>query len=804
MRPRLTALFAGIFAVAFGTLLFEIALIRILSFTIWYHFGYVVIATALLGFGAAGSFLAVRSGFGRQGLRDALAACALLSGCAMAGVLLFVATARLDPMRILRDPGQLALLVGYQIAASVPFFFAGVAVSLALRAAAQRVDRLYFWDLLGGGLGCLCAVVLMNHLTPPGAAAVAAAALAAAAAIFAERGALRAASLALALGLAGAAPFAGRLPFTPAGSKELMLQVELLGARPVRHEWTALFRTDLVENGPKGDGFTWGMSRRAPESVDPPPYHLAHDATAGAAIHDLRGGWAIDYVPWHIFQFPYRVAPPRPEVLVIGVGGGRDVVVAQQMGARRITGVDLDPVALDWLENELDAVSAGLFRQPHVRLVAAEGRHFVQSTDERYDLIQLTGVDTLSAVNSGAYVLAENYLYTVEAVHAYLDRLRPGGVLSFAVANPNPSEPMAAGRMLAVAREALKERGVRAPEQHLAAIDSRTLYVAVMVRATPFTPEETAALEARARELDMGVLWLPGRRSHAAFAGLARLDGPRRAALLERLRFRVDATRDDRPFFFAFFRWSGLLAPGQITASHASALGQIVLLALLASLTSLGALFILAPLGVFRRSAPGPLAPRLGVLALFLAIGLGFMLFEISLIQRFVLYLGYPTYSLSVTLFSLLVFLGWGSFLSRRFVGRHRLALVLAVAAIGALALFYAHGMPALQRATFAAPLAARAAISALLLAPLGLAMGIFFPLGIRVASAVHEDLVPWAWGINGCASVTAGVLAIVLAMEAGLSSVWALSVALYALGTLAFLVLTRSVHLAPDAPGEP
>jgi hypothetical protein len=354
---------------------------------------------------------------------------------------------------------------------------------------------------------------------------------------------------------------------------------------------------------------------------------------------------------------------------------------------------------------------------------------------------------------------------------------------------------MAAGRILVVAREALRERGVAEPERHLVAIDSGSLYVAVLIRETPFTLQEVDDLERRAKELAMRVLWLPGRRSHPTFAPLALLDGAERDDLLERLRFRIDVTRDDRPFFFAFFRWSGLLAPGELSGSHASALGQLVLLTLAVSVTALGALFILGPLVAFGRRGRGALGPRLGVLALFLAIGLGFMFFEISLIQRFVLYLGYPTYSLSVTLCSLLFFLGCGSFLSRRLAGRHRLALAAGVLAIALLALFYAYGMPTLMRLTLGAPLAVRAALAAALLAPLGLAMGIFFPLGVRVAAAVHEDLVPWAWGVNGCASVGAGVLAIVLAMEVGFAWVWALSVAIYALGTTAFLVLTRGVR---------
>ena len=224
---------------------------------------------------------------------------------------------------------------------------------------------------------------------------------------------------------------------------------------------------------------------------------------------------------------------------------------------------------------------------------------------------------------------------------------------------------------------------------------------------------------------------------------------------------------------------------------------------LVATLTVLSGVFVLAPLLVFRGRgiAVGGRQP-LGILVYFMAVGLGFMFFEISLIQRFVLFLGYPTYSLGVTLFSLLVFLGWGSFLSRRWVGREGLVLPLGVAALFALTLFYMTGLPWLQSHLLASSISIRVAATVAVLAPLGLVMGMFFPLGIRCAEAVHKDLVPWAWGINGCASVTGGLLAVVLAMRYGFTRVWLISVVIYALGVLALLASRPAP--APSGSGSP
>jgi spermidine synthase len=651
------------------------------------------------------------------------------------------------------------------------------------------VDRLYFWDLLGAGVGCAGAVALMNALSPPGAAVIAGACFAAGGAVFAA-GRTRATGVALCFVLLGAAPFAPRLPFTPADSKHLAV---LTGrGEIVFQRWTALFRTDVLRLkddaviGPRGN---WGLSQTVTDGVQDPWGFVAHDASAGTEIYDLREG-RLDYLEDHILRLPYLVVNPEPRVLVIGVGGGRDVIAAQRFGASHVTGVELDPVTVALMRDELSELGAGLFRGPLVELVAGEGRHFVRRTRERYDLIQITGVDTLAATAQGAYVLAENYLYTVEAFHDYLDRLAPGGILSIGTAHLPWEAPRSAGRTLSVARRALEERGVRLPERHLVAVASAQILAEVLVKNEPFTAAELETLQGEVQRLRFHPLLL-GAASDLRFRQLASARGERLESFFDENPYLIRPITDDSPFFFRFFRWRDLLTTADLGASHVTALGQLVLGVLLVSLTLFGGLFVLAPLFVFRRRRVVRGLPAFGVLAYFLAVGLGFMLFEISLLQHFVLYLGYPTYSLTVVLFALLTSLSIGSFLSRRWVGREHRVLPLGVGIIAALAFFYMRGLPILQDATLGAPLAVRAALSVAVLAPLGLTLGAFFPLGIRRAEAIHADLVPWAWGINGCASVTATVLAVVLGMDFGFERVWLLSLAIYAAGVAALLGTT-------------
>lgn len=791
-------LYRGVFLVALATLLFEISLIRVLSFTIWYHFAYVVISTALLGFGASGTLLALRPDIGAGDLRAALAR---LSGLAAASALLalvFFAVVPLEPMRIFDEPRDFLLLLAYQLVAAVPFFFSGLVISLALRAAARKVDRLYFWDLVGGGLGCALAVVLMDRVAPPGAVVVAGAAFALAGAVFAASRSARVAGAALAAGMALLAPLAQQLPFPLAPSKHMAIQLAVLGGEPVFTRWTALFRTDVLRIGDDAPlPEEWGLSLESRGPIRRPYGYVHHDGSAGTAVWDLRDGpiYQLDRL---IHGLPYEIAPARPRVLVIGVGGGIDVLTALHFGASHVTGVELDPETVGLIRDELADVNRSAFRRPEVELVAGEGRHYVKRSDQRFDLIQITGVDTLAAQSSGAYVLAENYIYTVEAFGEYLDHLTPDGMLSITTACVDMQHPRTAGRMVSVAHRALRERGIESPQDHIAVIFSTNLYATVLVRTRPFSPEEIRRLEQVSADKGFVPLYLPGGASKGVFRALVSLDGEAREAVLDQRRYLIYPVTDDSPFFFRFFRWHELFDVSEIDPLHASALGQLVLLALLISLSVFGALFVLMPLGAFRsRGIPGAGGPRLGLLVYFAAVGLGFMLFEISLLQRFVLYLGYPTYSLSVVLFSLLVFLGFGSFLSRRWVGRERAALPLAVLALGGLALFYMQGLPRIQDHTLGMALALRVAISLAALAPLGLVLGMFFPLGVRAAERIHPDLVPWGWAINGCASVTATVLAVILAMSWGFSRVWVLSVVIYALGVLALLATGAA---SPDA----
>jgi hypothetical protein len=374
-------------------------------------------------------------------------------------------------------------------------------------------------------------------------------------------------------------------------------------------------------------------------------------------------------------------------------------------------------------------------------------------------------------------------------------------VLCFGSGDLFPDHPKATARMVSVARRTLLERGVDNPADHVMVIDSGTLLSEIVIRESEFSPAEVQSVLRLAASLDFTPRLMPGGVGKPPFVKIASAEGEERETLLSGLAHDLSATTDDRPFFFAFHRWGDLW--GEIlTPAHTTALGQIVLLLLVGTLTVLAGVFILGPLAFLRKRTTAPMSVRAGLLAYFSCIGLGFMMFEISLMQRFVLFLGYPTYSLSITLSSLLVSLGIGSHLSSRWIGREQRALIGGVSGLVLLAAFYSFALPPIQNGLLFAPLWVRGIVTSLFLFPLGLVAGVFFPLGIRCAARVYEPFIPWAWAINGCASVTGTVLSIILAMVLGFQAVWGISVLVYAVGVGALLTLgvipaSRSAELA-------
>jgi hypothetical protein len=602
-----------------------------------------------------------------------------------------------------------------------------------------------------------------------------------------------------------AAPLAGRLvDFRPAASKAMARSLAEPGTQMLYTRWSPVNRVDLYRPAAPRLSFwaAYGRSERYKGPV-PPALALQYDGHNGSSVFRVADAESLQLLDTHLLRTPYLLRE-RPRVLVIGVGGGVDVLNALRRGATRVTAVELQPIAVELLRGRLAGWTGGAFLAPEVELVAAEGRHYVSSHDGVYDVIQVTATDTFSAQSTGAYVLAESYLYTVEAFDEYLDHLDADGVLSLVLADflyREASLPLPLVTRLALtAREALRRRGAVDPARHLLRLgqgkpadtpDATVRGAALsnlLVKKTPFTPAEIERIRAFGAANGFELTLVPGEAGGSPLARLVNApDGSLERALDEQA-FALRPVTDDRPFFYHVLPWSSLLRGERVFWElPGSSTGQIVLLMMLAQALVLGGALILWPL---RRIGPTGLgaAQTAGFLVYFVALGLGFLLVEISFVQKYVLLLGYPTYSLSVTIFALLLFASLGAALCRRGWQRPERLLPRLLAATLACIALELWLLPGLRERLLSAPLAARILATFLLQLPLGVCLGMYFPTGIELLRRHAPRLVPWAWGVNGVASVASAVLAVMIGMSLGFSAVALVAALVYAIGTLALL----------------
>ena len=798
-------IYAALFLVSAGLLTLEISLTRFFSYTVWYHLAYLTISMALLGFGSSGSIVAAFPQFFQRRGHTRVAAFLVAAAVLIVAALVLLARAPLDVTQVIRAPTRFAFeLLGYYLGVGLPFLLAGFAISLPFSAYPHLMGRLYFADLLGAATGCLIAVGGIGILGVPGLVISAAGLLLAGAAVLGlgtPRGRWAVPGILVALAIvASSATLGERIPIEVTSSKRPPTKTVVEGEDSYAR-WTALNRVDAAGWERPTNIQYWasaGIDRRY-RGLLPEVARITYDGCNGSNIYAYKGSFR-DYamLDHHLLRTPYLVSE-NPKVLVIGVGGGIDMMNAIKQGARHVTGAELQPETVYLLKERLRDFTGGFYDRPDVRLVASEGRHFIKKSDERYDLIQITAVDTFAAQATGAYVLAESYLYTTEAIQDYLAHLTEGGLVSLVVGDlihPGALPPLAS-RLALTGRRALEALKVERPEAHLLVVGQEARK---RNGSHPQHPGEATALLCARRS--PGSAASPGARGSRSptlpeklptaypLSGLLGSDESARSAALDDAWFRIDAVRDRDPFFYNVGRWSNF-ARGAESLLHVPGLhgGPARASADDRPVCSCSG-FLLIVLPLLRGAREGLRARRVvSFLGYFLALGLGFMFIEISFVQYFVLFLGSPTHALSVTIFSLLLFSSLGSLLSTRFCERPRATLRRLLPVLVALVTLYAFGLGPLFDALLHLEFWARLPIAVAMQLPLGLVLGMFMPLGVELISRENARLVPWAWGINGVGSVAGTTLAVVLAMAWGFTTVALVAAALYAAGVAGMLL---------------
>lgn len=783
-----------------ATLAYEVLLMRLFSIIQWHQIAYMIISIALLGFGASGTFVALARRPLVKRYSTAFAASAALFG--ITAVASFAGAERLpfNALEVVWNPGQLGWLAASYALLILPFFFGATCIGLAFSRHPGQIGRVYAFDLVGAGVGALGIIGLLFLVFPSVAlryiAALAFAAAALAATGMARRRRFAAGSLWLA-----AAVIAVWLPpsFTATAPhmsqyKGLSLALDVPSAQMVEERSSPLGLLTVVASPSVPFRHAPGLSLA---NTQEPPAQLAvfSDGDGITAMTAYSGDPAtVAYLERTTAALPYRMLA-RPRVLVLGAGGGEQVLLALRAGANIVDAVEINPQMIDLARNRFAKFIGGIFSLPHVHLHLAEARAFAASAGERYDLIQMPLLDSFSAAAAGVQSMHENYTYTVEALRDYLAVLKPDGIV--AVTRWLRAPPRDILKLFATAIAALDADGVSQPGRHLALIRSWNT-ATLLVAKSSFSSEDVAAIRAFAAENFFDVSWVPGISASDVnrynqldqeylYEGALALIGPERADFTERYKFNIVPATDNKPYFFDFFRWQALPELLKLRTQGGAAMldwGYLILAATLVQAAIISAVLILLPLWL-RRRALGSAVPRLRFGLYFFALGLAFLFIEIAFIQRFVLFLGHPLYAVAVVLAGFLVFAGLGSTLAARWVvavgsGSAVRGITLAVVVIAFLAGSYLLALPVIFERLLILPDAAKIAIALLLIAPLAVFMGMPFPLGLGHIGACSEEFLPWAWGINGCASVLSAILAALLATHIGFTGVVTIATILY------------------------
>lgn len=709
-------LHAAVFLLTFSGLIFEIGLTRVYSATIWYHFAFLAVSVALLGWGLGGALLhAWRHRVAAT--RDNAALLAALYALAIPFCLWLM----------VRFPFRVERLPLYFAAPLVPFLLAGMAVAMIFHLHRDGAARLYFADLAGAALGALSVTVLLEELGGEATLLLSTLPPLAAAACLSPRGRVPAtAGAALVAAVALLHVQTGALRVAPGSLKAMPRHMdETPGARVTQTAWNSYSRIDAVE------GF-------APPSLA--RLYIDADAWTDTLAWDGRIESLRPLRTWYR-ALPFKLAP-GDDVLVIGPGGGSDVLVALASGSRRVTVVEMNPLMIDFVRH-YGGRAGHLYDRPEVEVISDEGRTFISRTDRRFDAIFLGFVDTWASVASGGLSLSENYLYTTEALRAYYDRLTADGVLAILRWQVDlPGLVSNAVHVLGV--EAASTRLVAVIEDRAHDPDNPPQMI-FMLRRRPFTPAE----------LDTVLSWpgsrpllVPGRHAEPPFddlfAGRATL-----AQIADASPQRIGPVHDDSPFFFARDKPFGL------PAGLALGLGGIVA----------GAALLLVLLVTGGRPRTHPSRAYRASVIYFACLGAGFIAIELALLQYFTLLVGHPVFTLSILLFTILAAGGVGSRISAAVPVR---AACLAIAGLGALT---AWGLPGLVQAALPLETPARIAIAMGVIAPLGVLMGMPFPQGLRRTGQGALPPPPFYWGLNGVMSVIGSIAAALVALHVGVQA---------------------------------
>lgn len=769
-----------------------------------------IISLALLGYGASGTLLTIlrEKMLGRY--RSIYIGSILLFALSMPGSYLLSQQIQFNAEQIFWAPEHGLRLMAIYLLLVLPFFFAATAIGLSLIRFHKNVPHIYAADLLGAGSGALIIILFLYFLSPGETLRY----LTLIGLITLVIGSLELFVRNRIKWILIYLPIIAVLILSPdnwfklhiSPYKSLSQTLSISGTNIVEQRNSPLGLITAVESKKIPFRHAPGMSLRA--TAEPPEQiGLFIDGDAMTVITRNDGKQEeFSYLDQLTSALPYHLHEKDKQlddVLILGAGGGSGILQANYYGVKNVRAVELDTNIINFVKERYKDFSGNLYNNRNIDVIADEARGFVTRDTQQYDLIQLEFFDSYSATSAGLYALSENYLYTVEALQNYLARLKPNGYL--AISRWIKLPPRDTLKLFATAIEALKNTGISKPEQHLLLI--RTMQTStILIKSNPFTQFEINKARSFASERWFDIAYYPQMPIDdanqfnilskpyfylGAKALLSYKDEDSKQ-FLEDYKFNLVPATDNRPFFFHFFKWETLNEIISLVGEGGMPLlewGYLILIATLAQ-ALIGATFlIILPLCIYRKKKQTKAHLTFNIFLYFLSLGLAFLFIEIAFIQKFILFLSHPTFAIAVVLAAFLIFAGIGSLWSQRIAktNRYTQCVKAAVMAIASFALFYTLFLSSIFSMLITLPIIAKIVISIILIAPLAFAMGIPFPLGLYRLNQIEQGLVPWVWGVNGCASVLSASLATIIAIHFGFTVVILMAVLLYLISTLSF-----------------
>ena len=808
-KPGLPLLFA-IAVISASALAYEILLMRLFSIIQWHHFAYMIISLALLGYGVSGVFLALNRDRLSRGFPWAIMTNLLLFSFSAPACFLLAQQIPFNPAEILWTPVQFLYLCSIYLILTLPFFFAANVIGLSFYQFKEQVSSIYAADLFGAGAGSAGVILLLFLMFPEQILTVLVLSGILATLIvsaYAFRGQhINTKHWTVACIIIGAV-----VTFAPAGWVTLAIspyksqsQLRLIpGTKVIDLYSSPLGLISVVKTAVTPLRYAPGLSLNA---TTEPPEQLAvfTDADNMTAITRYNGNpETVSYLEQTTSALPYHLKQ-HADILILGAGTGSDVLRANSHAIKHIDAVELNPQVIDLVKEKYADFAGQLYSGAHVNLHVGEARGFVATSNKTYDLVNISLLDAFGA-SAGLYSMAENYLYTEQAIQDYLQHLSPGGYLSITrwVKIPPRDEP----KLLATVINVLKHANVRQPGQQIIMIRSWQTST-LLVKNGVITSDEINRLKQFCSERSFDLVYYPGISAQEVnrfniqlqpylYEAATALLGNESGAFIDDYKFNIEPATDDQPYFFHFFKWQTLPEILSLVDSGGIFLlesGYLLLIAALLQAIVISLLLIALPLWLWKSKLG--IKPESGshlrILVYFFCLGLAFLFIEIAFIQKFILILHHPLYAITVVLSTFLLTAGAGSYFSEK-LSRSPLksVIMLPVATITLLSMIYILSFESITEFLLETGDLSRYVCSILLIAPLGFCMGMPFPMALARLSQTIPALIPWAWGINGCASVISAILATLIAMQFGFTVLIFLAIALYCVAAWCFPNLT-------------